>query len=327
MLAKWRCRIADRPRSAARPPAPSIRRRADERRGGRARVDGVGEVPRRHRRRPRRGTARARSIAIVRPLAVGGGEGLEHPASRPRSSPRCSPSRLAAPALEADRRLLELARPASSLRSRPRARRWCRRPGPSAADRLDQGLGHGARRRPPARGRSTGSGSSRAAAEPGGVGGPEATGVAHHHHPAVDQERRRGAGVDDRPRRRGPRRRAAVLLDHQGGLAVADQPVDEAAGLLGDQGRVVPPDQVDGGGSAAAAARADHRSLIGSPRARRPARRGPGRCRPRRGPGASGSRGRPRGPPRPATPPAARSISRSRRAPRKVLLDAESSSG
>ena len=106
----------------------------------------------------------------------------------------------------------------------------------------------------------------------------------------------------------------AELLDHQRGVAVAHQLLDQGVGGLGHQRRVVPLDQVHRhrrpprwphrrrSPSASGHGPGGGRRADAGPARWRPGRHRPGGGRPRRGPGRCDSRGTPRGRRRPATP-------------------------
>ena len=154
--------------------------------------------------------------------------------------------------------------------------------------------------------------------QPGHVGGEQPAGLAHDDDAAVDQEGWGEAGVDDGADAQLVAGAAADLLDDERVVAVAHHLVEQPAHGLGHQGGVVALDQI----------RREH----GAGRAHSASLTAASASRARQVPLTSCTRTmrQPQAMPRAAAPMEAsrRSVSsRSRILPRKVLFDAESSSG
>ncbi len=153
--------------------------------------------------------------------------------------------------------------------------------------------------------------------QPRHVGGEQPAGLAHHDHPAVDEEGWGQAGIHDGTDAQLVSGSATDLLDDQRVVAVTHHLVEERADGLGHQGGVVPLDQIDGcrrrpahsaSPMAASTSRARQVPLTSCTRTMR----------------------QPHAMPSAAAPMEAsrRSVSsKSRILPRKVLFEAESSSG
>ena len=164
-----------------------------------------------------------------------------------------------------------------------------------------------------------GSGFSMTSTSRGRVGRQQAAGLAHHHDPPVDQEGRREAGVDDGSHHELVPRATADLLDDQHMVTLAHHLGQQRPHLLGHQRGVVTLYQV---GRRRAGVAGAHGASLTAARV----------SRTRQVPRTSCTRStrQPHAIPRAAAPreAARRSVSsRSRIRPRKVLLDAERSSG
>ena len=265
-----------------RGPAPGPRHAVQDGQGlGRGTpVDGVGQVPRGHRPGlPQEGLELAHPDG--RPLAVGRGQGVEHPGQPSQVLTQVLAQALGGGRVQAHGSVTQVLgqplRPVAGV---------AHGDVDHLADRvhgLDQGLRHRAapaHQHQHARRGRVGQGRR----QPGRVGRVQPTGLPDDHHPPVDQEGRGGEGVDHRAHLEVVTGRlAAVLLDHEGGVPLAHQLGDEGPGGLGDQRRILAAHQVDGKHRPVGRGHRSSRRVT-PPRSRRPACRAPGGCRPRRGP-------------------------------------------
>ena len=206
-------------------------------------VDGVGQVP----RSERSGVAQEGLELGHRhrgPRAIGGGQHVEQPGQPAHVRPEMVGRHLLGGGVESHRTGPEmLGQPLRAVATGATHRGVDHLPG--GAGRLGQGGGDGL---PSATEQDQGGGGEgvlQVVGQPAGVGGGEVAGVAHHHHPPLDQEGRGGTGVDDRPHIQLVGAGGPELLDHQGGVVVPHQLLDQGVGGLGHQGGVVPLDQGD----------------------------------------------------------------------------------